>query len=389
MSSDKVFLPGSTLGIMGGGQLGRMFAQAAASMGYHVCVLEPGFPSPAGEVSRNQIVEMYDSLAGLKKISESVCAVTTEFENVPHASLAYFEEIGMRVAPGSLPVEVSQNRLKEKSFALKAGVPPLKHCAIRCEADIDAADEDLLPGILKTTTLGYDGKGQARVATKDDVRRAFNDFKNTECVLEALASIKVEASVIVARSVSGECVAYPAFENHHSKGILAYTVCPARISEETSLLLQEHAKKIAESLGYVGVLCVEFFVLESGEVRVNEMAPRPHNSGHLTIDACYVSQFEQQVRTLANLPLGKTTMHSSAVMLNILGDLWFDEAGSVREPSWEKILGIPGLKLHLYGKAEPRRARKMGHITVLGSSVEDAIAKARAAADALGLEKPE
>ncbi|MFU0841535.1 MAG: N5-carboxyaminoimidazole ribonucleotide synthase [Burkholderia sp.] len=387
---EKALLPGTSLGLMGGGQLGKMFAQAAARMGYHVTVLEPHSPCPAGEVARSQIATGYEDRAGLHKLAESVSAVTTEFENVPAPSLALLEKAGLRVAPPSAAVAVSQDRNAEKHFvSAVAGVPVAPHQAVLTEADLDRIDAKLLPGILKTARLGYDGKGQALVDTPDDVRTAFENFSRVECVLEKRLALKTEVSVIVARNEHGETATYPVCENHHRHGILAVTVMPARIPGATAAKARGYAETIAKALHYVGVLCIEFFVLEDGSLLVNELAPRPHNSGHATIDACVTSQYEQQVRTMTGLPLGSTEQHSFAVMLNILGDEWFDENGSQREPDWAALAAVPGAKIHLYGKDAVRRARKMGHVTLLGRTPEEAMERARAAARILHLPEPD
>ena len=390
MTVNEVLMPGETLGLMGGGQLGRMFAQAAATMGYHVVVLEPGKASPAGEVSREQIETKYDDESGLALLCGKVKAVTTEFENVPAPSLEFIEKAGLRVCPPSAAVAVTQDRIAEKHFVSKvAGVPVAPHAAVRCEADIDALDATLLPGILKTARLGYDGKGQARVSTIEDVRKAFRNFGSVDCVLEKRLALKLEVSVIVARNSHGETATFPVSENVHRNGILAVSILPARISEDTAMRARGYAAQIARALNYVGVLCVELFILEDDTILVNELAPRPHNSGHATIDACVTSQYEQQVRTMAGLALGSTEQHSYAVMLNILGDEWFDEQGVKREPDWAGVTAISGAKLHIYGKADARRARKMGHVTCIGQSAEEAMARAREAARILHLPEPD
>ena len=389
MTKEDVLLPGETLGLMGGGQLGRMFAQAAATMGYHVAVIEPGTTSPAGEVSREQINAKYNDESGLAQLASKVKAVTTEFENVPAPSLEYLEKQGLRVCPPASAVAVTQDRNVEKHYISEvAGVPVAPNAAVHSMADIDALDPTLLAGILKTARLGYDGKGQARVQTLDDVREAFKAFGEVDCVLEKRMNLKLEVSVIVARNLQGETATFPVSENFHRNGILAVSVLPARIDEDTANRARAYAAKIATALNYVGVLCVELFVLEDGSLLVNELAPRPHNSGHATIDACVTSQYEQQVRTMADLPLGSTEQHSYAVMLNILGDEWFDEEGTMRDPDWAGVTAIPGVKLHIYGKAEARRARKMGHVTVLGTTADEAMARAREAARILHLPEP-
>ncbi|MDO5530601.1 5-(carboxyamino)imidazole ribonucleotide synthase [Sutterella sp.] len=385
MTTQTTLLPGTKLGLLGGGQLGRMFSEAAARMGYHVVVLEPHSPSPAGEVSLEQIDAAYDSAEGLDELARRVPAVTTEFENVPAGSLRRLAEAGVTTAPHADAVAATQDRNVEKAFIEKAGVPTAPHAAVRTEADIEALPDDLFPGILKTARLGYDGKGQAQVASKADVAAAWEKFGRKDCVLEKRLALRTEVSVIICRNAAGETAVFPVCENHHRNGILAYTVMPARIDTELAGKAQRYARQIAEALDYRGVLCVELFVLEDGRVLANELAPRPHNSGHATIEACATSQYEQQVRVMAGLPLGDTTQFAPVVMLNILGDLWFDADDKPVTPPWEKLLAMPGVKLHLYGKAEARHARKMGHATVLGSSQGEALHRAYEAARLLGL----
>lgn len=383
-----VLLPGETLGVMGGGQLGRMFAQAAATMGYHVAVLEPGATSPAGEVALRQIAARYDDAEGLRTLAQTVRAVTTEFENVPAASLRALADAGLRTTPSADAVAATQNRNVEKAFIERAGVPVAPHARVASEADVAALPAELFPGILKTASLGYDGKGQARVANVEETLEAFRAFGGVECVLEKRLALKLEVSVIVCRGLDGATKTFPVSENVHRNGILAVSVMPARIDDATANRAREYAGRIAEALDYRGVLCVELFILEDGSILANELAPRPHNSGHATIDACVMSQYEAQVRVMAGLPLGSTEQHSASVMLNLLGDLWFDEKGEAATPDWAKLLSIPGVKLHLYGKAEARPARKMGHVTVVAPTGELAMARAREAARVLGLPEP-
>lgn len=383
-----VLLPGETLGLMGGGQLGRMFAQAAATMGYHVAVLEPGATSPAGEVALRQITARYDDAEGLRTLAQTVRAVTTEFENVPAASLRALADAGLRTTPSADAVAATQNRNVEKAFIERAGVPVAPHARVASEADVAALPAELFPGILKTASLGYDGKGQARVANVEETLEAFRSFGGVECVLEKRLALKLEVSVIVCRGLDGATKTFPVSENVHRNGILAVSVMPARIDDATANRAREYAGRIAEALDYRGVLCVELFILEDGSILANELAPRPHNSGHATIDACVMSQYEAQVRVMAGLPLGSTEQHSASVMLNLLGDLWFDEKGEAATPDWAKLLSIPGVKLHLYGKAEARPARKMGHVTVVAPTGELAMARAREAARVLGLPEP-
>ena len=385
MTTKTPLLPGATLGLLGGGQLGRMFAEAAARMGYHVAVLEPHAPSPAGEVALRQVEAPYNDVAGLDQLARVAQAVTTEFENVPAESLKRLAAAGLQTAPHADAVAATQDRNVEKAFIESAGVPVAPHHALCSDEDLAQIDASLLPGILKTARLGYDGKGQARVSTLEDVRAAWEAFGRVDCVLEKRLALKTEVSVIICRNPMGETAVFPVCENHHRNGILAYTVMPARIDETLAANAQEYARRIADRLNYVGVLCVELFVLEDNTILANELAPRPHNSGHATIEACVTSQYEEQVRAMAGLPLGDTTQIAPAVMLNILGDLWFDHDDNAITPPWDKLLAMPGVKLHLYGKAQARHARKMGHVTVLGSTQSEALARAKTAAELLGL----
>ncbi|MDX3895351.1 5-(carboxyamino)imidazole ribonucleotide synthase [Pusillimonas sp.] len=388
-SSDaSVIAPGSWLGMLGGGQLGRMFCHAAQSMGYKVAVLDPAAECPAGVVADLHIRAEYDDGQALDRLAGLCAAVTTEFENVPAQSLARLEQ-SARVSPGSSSVAIAQDRIAEKAFLAKAGVPVAPHTPIVQPGDLDKANEELFPGILKSARLGYDGKGQARVAGRAEALAAWESMGRVPCVLEALVPLTSEISVVVARSVHGESVAYAPSVNEHRDGILAVsTVEPeaAKAAQAFHRTAARIAQDVAHALNYVGVLCVEFFVLNDGRLVANEMAPRPHNSGHYTIDACISSQFEQQARTMAGQPLGDPSCLCASVMLNILGDVWFDGPGSLREPDWTGVLRVPGAKLHLYGKAEARRGRKMGHVTVLGSTLEAARGRARDVAAALGIQ---
>jgi 5-(carboxyamino)imidazole ribonucleotide synthase len=383
--------PSTWLGVMGGGQLGRMFAQAAQMMGYKVAVLEPSADCPAGQVAERLINAGYEDAAGLAALAEQCAAVTTEFENVPAASLSKLAE-NVFVAPNAHGVSVAQDRIAEKTFfvgcAPKSGVMPAPHKVIASEADIDAIDDDLLPGILKTVRMGYDGKGQVRVRTREDVRAAFASMKGVTCLLEKMLPLAYEVSVLTARGADGQSVVYPIAENVHRDGILFTTTVPGpNVSSECAVKAQDAARAIVAELGYVGVLCIEFFVLTDGTLVVNEMAPRPHNSGHYTIDACVTSQFAQQVRAMARLPLGDVRQHSPAVMLNILGDVWFDgQSQTPREPAWDQVLALPGANLHLYGKSEPRRGRKMGHVTFVAPTLAEARQQLNAACAILGIE---
>jgi 5-(carboxyamino)imidazole ribonucleotide synthase len=375
---------------MGGGQLGRMFAQAANSLGYQVAVLEPAADCPAGQVAQHLVQAGYADAAGLDALAARCQAVTTEFENVPADSLSRLAE-KVFVAPNAHGVSVAQDRIAEKNFfvacAPKSGVLPAPHKVIASFDDVAAIDDALLPGILKTVRMGYDGKGQVRVKTRDEVRAAFESMGQVTCLLEKMLPLAYEVSVLTARGADGASVVYPIAENVHRDGILFTTTVPGpNVSVDCARKAQDAARAMVAELGYVGVLCIEFFVLDDGTLVVNEMAPRPHNSGHYTIDACVSSQFEQQVRAMAGLPLGDVRQHSPAVMLNILGDLWFDGASEqAREPAWDRVLALPGACLHLYGKDDPRRGRKMGHLTLIGATLEQAQQQLQAACAILGI----
>ena len=382
--------PPAWLGVMGGGQLGRMFAHAAQAMGYKVAVLEPAADCPAGQVAERLINASYLDANGLAELAQTCVAVTTEFENVPADSMAWLGERAF-VAPAASCVSIAQDRIAEKRFFVEcapaSGVMPAPHKTIASHADIDAIDDDLLPGILKTVRMGYDGKGQVRVRTREDVRAAFDAMQGVTCLLEKMLPLAYEVSVLTARGHDGASVVYPIAENVHRDGILFTTTVPGpNVSDACAKQAQDAARAIVAQLGYVGVLCIEFFVLADGTLVVNEMAPRPHNSGHYTIDACITSQFAQQVRAMARLPLGDVRQHSPAVMLNILGDVWFEgDSTTPREPAWDRVLALPGANLHLYGKDDPRRARKMGHVTFVAPTLEQAQDSLRQACAILGI----
>ena len=394
MSNPKSVLPAANpsawLGVMGGGQLGRMFAQAAQSMGYQVAVLEPAGECPAGQLAQRLVNAGYEDAAGLDALAAQCAAVTTEFENVPAASL---ERLARQVvvAPNAHGVSVAQDRIAEKRFfvdcAPRSGVGPAPHHVIASQADIDAIGDELLPGILKTVRMGYDGKGQVRVRSREDVRAAFEAMGQVTCLLEKMLPLAYEVSVLTARGADGASVVYPIAENVHRDGILFPTTVPGpNVTPECAARAQDAARVIVAELGYVGVLCIEFFVLADGSLVVNEMAPRPHNSGHYTMDACVTSQFAQQVRAMAGLPLGEVRQHSPAVMLNILGDVWFDgDSDRIGEPAWDRVLALPGACLHLYGKDDPRRARKMGHVTFIAPTLAEARQQLAAACAILGI----
>lgn len=377
--------PGAWLGLLGGGQLGRMFTMAAQSMGYKVLVLDPGDQSPAASVADEHLRADYLDREALRKMASQCAAATTEFENVPAESLAFLEKHGI-VSPAADAVAVAQDRIREKTFLADNGLDVAPFAIVAGEADLhEARLAPLLPGILKIARLGYDGKGQVRVCTPQEVRTAFAGLGGKPCVLEKFLALEREVSVVVARAFDDSVVTYPVSENRHADGILDVSIVPARVSPQLAHAARAAAMKVAQRLDYRGVLCVEFFVLRDGRLVVNEIAPRPHNSGHYTIDACVTSQFEQQARALCSLPLGDTAMHCPAVMVNLLGDLW-----AAGEPRWGHVLRHPRAKLHLYGKTEARAGRKMGHFTVLADDVDHALAtateiKAMLLADAQGL----
>jgi len=379
--------PGSTLGVMGGGQLGRMFVHAAQALGFRVAVLDPDATSPAGAAADRHLRTGYLDAAGLDALADACAAVTTEFENVPAPAL---ERLARHrpVAPPAAAVQICQDRAAEKAHFTASGVPCAPHAVVASEADCASpAVAALLPGILKTAQLGYDGKGQVGVQRPEDLAAAWRQLGGTRCVLEQRLPLAHELSVIVARGADGHVVHLPVQQNLHRDGILAVTQVPApAVDAAQAARAVDCAQRLAASMHYVGVLCVEFFVLADGSLVANEMAPRPHNSGHYSIDACDVSQFELQVRTLAGLPLVAPRLHSPAVMLNLLGDLWFPAPGAAaREPDWAGVLALPGVHLHLYGKTEARPGRKMGHLTVTAPTAAESAAVARQAAQRLGL----
>ncbi len=375
---------GSWLGCLGGGQLGRMFVHAAQAIGYKVLVLDPDGNAPAAQAADGVIVAAYDDAAAIAAFGKRVAAVTTEFENVPASSLEALAAM-VPTRPGAAAVRIAQDRRKEKQFFAEYGLPVGEFAVIERAEHLRDAPAALFPGILKTATLGYDGKGQQRVASTAHALLAWMSMKQVPCVLEALIPFELEISVLVARSVDGDVCVWPVQENQHVNGILDLTMVPARIDDALRNKAQTLARQLVTSLDYVGVLCVEMFVTKGG-VLFNEIAPRPHNSGHYSIEACVTSQFEQQVRVLAGAPLGDTSLVQPAVMVNLLGDVWFDAGlGNIApmQPAWADVLALAGTHLHLYGKAEPRKARKMGHVTCTAVSLDDALQTAAAVKRAL------
>ncbi|OIQ84650.1 N5-carboxyaminoimidazole ribonucleotide synthase [mine drainage metagenome] len=355
-----MILPPSMLGMLGGGQLARFFVIAAHEMGYRVMVLDPDRNSPAGKIADVHLCAAYDDAKALSEMARDCAAVTTEFENVPASTLRALAD-AVPVYPAASAVATCQHRISEKNFLRDHGFPHAPYAEINGEADIPGAGSGLYPGILKVARFGYDGKGQARVRTPAEALAAFRRFGGEQCVLEQMMALDYEVSVVLARDAAGNIAAFPTTENIHRDGILDISIAPARGGESVRGQAQTLARGIAEKLDYVGTLGVEFFVCK-GALYVNEMAPRPHNSGHYTIDACVTDQFEQQVRALCGLPLGDARLHSAAVMVNLLGDVWRD--GQV--PAWHVLFEQANLKLHLYGKHEARPGRKMGHFTVIG-----------------------
>ena len=383
----------ATLGVMGGGQLGRMFVHAAQRMGYFTAVLDPDPHSPAGLASHHHIQTDYKDPQGLAQLSKLCAAITTEFENVPADAL---QTLGVNrpVAPDAACVAIAQNRIEEKSHFVAcadvSGVSCAPYAVIETLAQLQAVPDHLLPGILKTARMGYDGKGQVRVKNAFELAAAWTELNGVACVLEKLLPLKAECSVIVARAKSGDIVSFAPQLNVHVDGILAVTHAYAsNMPEALSLRAKDATKLIAHHIDYVGVLCVEFFVIDDGSAHgglvVNEMAPRPHNSGHYTMDACDVSQFDLQVCAMAGLPLPTPRQHSPAIMLNLLGDVWLDEKGDTRSPDWQAVLALPGTHLHLYGKLHARPGRKMGHLTITGADVASITATARLASAMLAL----
>lgn len=370
--ADKI-LPGSTLGMLGGGQLGQMFTIAARTMGYEVVVLDPDKESPAGKLATTHICADYTDQASLDKIAKSCDAVTTEFENVPASTLEALAN-NSPVRPGAQAVTITQDRIHEKNFLKDNGFPTAPFAVIHSFEDLEKGIKQIgTPAILKVSRFGYDGKGQFGINAESDIEKAWETLQGEVCVLEKRMPLDIEVSVVLARGLDGEVMTYPVSENIHESGILDVSVVPARIDKETESTVTDMAKKIATALDYVGVMAVEFFISDN-TLLVNEIAPRPHNSGHYTLDACLTNQFEQQVRAVCGLPLGETTLLSPVVMINMLGDIWHHG----QAPKWQKLLDHPNVKLHLYGKQEARPGRKMGHFNVLSANIDDALTLAEA-----------
>ena len=374
----KAILPGATIGVLGSGQLGRMFAIAARRMGYFVHVYSPDSDTPTGQVADVEVTGQYEDLDSVRRFASGVDVVTFEFENVPAAAAEAAAEF-VPVRPSGQVLHVAQDRLREKEFLRSHGIPTTPFAAVTTREEAVRAATDIgVPAVLKTAGYGYDGKGQVRIGSLGDATAAVPDAGG-RFIHEAFVDFELELSACCARGVDGAFAHWGAIENAHSRHVLDTSVAPARVSPTVAREAAEIGRAIVEALDCVGVLCVEFFLARDGRLLVNEIAPRPHNSGHLTFDASVTSQFEQQARAACGLPLGSTELVRPAAMANLLGDLWSDGV-----PAWEAALAFPGVKLHLYGKSEPRPGRKMGHLTALGATAEDALLTVRAAREALG-----
>lgn len=363
-----VILPGATIGVLGSGQLGRMFAIAARELGYRIQIYSPDNDTPAGHIADREWTARYDDLEQVRAFARGVDVVTFEFENVLSLTTEAVGEI-VPVRPAGHVLHITQQRLREKTFLHDNGFPVTPFRRIASLADLQSAARELgLPAVLKTASFGYDGKGQVKLRSENELMDAFAALNAAEGIYEAFVDFEKEISVVAARTLSGEFAAFPVFENAHANHILDVTFAPAAISEKLAREAEELARGILDKLDVVGLLTVEMFVTRDGRILVNELAPRTHNSGHLTIDACVTSQFEQQVRAVCGLPLGSTELRAPAAMANLLGHLW---AGG--EPNWPAALEDPRVKLHLYGKAEPRVGRKMGHFTATADTAQEAV----------------
>lgn len=374
----KTILPSSTIGVFGSGQLGRMFAIEARKMGYRVHTFSPDTDTPTGQIADVETTASYDDLDAVRKFARSVDVVTFEFENVPSACIDAAAEF-VDVHPRGEILHTTQNRLREKTFLSNNGFPvaPFRH--IRTIDELrNAVNEIGMPAVLKTAGFGYDGKGQSKIGTVDDIDAAFSAMNGIEAVLERFIDFEKEVSVVCARGIDGSFSHYGVIENEHRNHILDVSFAPGNVSDRVAADAVEIARSIADTFGYVGTMCVEFFLTVDDRLIVNEIAPRPHNSGHLTFGPCVTSQFEQQVRAVCGLPLGSTQFYRPAAMANLLGDVWQNG-----EPNWAAALNIPGVSIHLYGKSDPRSGRKMGHITATAIDEIAADSKVRTARAAL------
>jgi len=361
----KPILPGAAIGVLGSGQLGRMFAIAARQMGYRVHTFSPETDTPTGQVSDVETAASYADLDAVRKFAQGVQAVTFEFENVPSACVEAAAAF-VPVRPGGAVLHITQNRLREKNFLASSGFPTTEFAAVRSVSDLPAATAQIgFPAIMKTASSGYDGKGQAKVTSLDDASHSFSGCGGQEMILERFVEFELEFSIVLARGVDGSFAHWGVIQNQHKHHILDLSLAPARMNAQATSRAVEVARAVAEKLELIGVLCIEFFLTKKGDILVNELAPRPHNSGHLTINASRTSQFEQQLRAVCGLPLGSTEFFSAAAMANLLGDLWCNG-----EPDWPAACVLPEVKLHLYGKIEPRPGRKMGHLTALAATAD-------------------
>jgi len=375
-SSDPI-LPGATIGVLGGGQLGRMFAMAARRLGYRVHTLAPEHDTPTGQISDEEVVAAYDDLDAVRAFAQKVDVVTFEFENVSTLAATTAEAFAF-VRPSGQALHVAQHRFREKTFLVQHGLPVSPFAPVRSREELVKAITSVgSPAVLKTAAFGYDGKGQATVTDQKTCEAAWAAMTQQDAVLEKFVNLDREVSVLGARSVRGEFSSFGPIENAHARHILDVSAAPAGVPERMAKEAIDITRQVMEALDYIGLLCIEFFVTRDGRLLVNELAPRPHNSGHLTFDACRTSQFEQQLRAICGLPLGSTELLQPAAMANLLGDLW--EGG---EPNWAAALAFPSVKLHLYGKSEARPGRKMGHLTAMAPTRDEAIqavTRARAA----------
>jgi 5-(carboxyamino)imidazole ribonucleotide synthase len=375
---NRVILPGATIGVLGSGQLGRMMAIAARRMGYRVHTLSPGEDTPAGQVADLEITADYEDLDAIRAFAKGVDVITFEFENVSTDAAAVAAEL-VPVRPSGSALHITQQRAREKGFLADHGFPATPCAAVRTVDELAVALGWIgVPAVVKTASFGYDGKGQHKVTSIEDAERVWGLVGHQDAVVEHFVDFTHELSVVAARGLDGAFVHYGAIENTHRDHILDVSIAPARVSGEVTGDAVEITRSIMEELDYIGVLCVEFFLTQDRRLLVNEIAPRPHNSGHLTFDACITSQFEQQVRAVCGLPLGSTAQLRPAAMANLLGELWAEG-----EPDWNSALALPDVKLHLYGKRDPRPGRKMGHLTAFGDTAAEAADKAIAARDLL------
>ena len=378
LMNSALVAPGAALGLLGGGQLGRMFAMAARRMGYRVHTFSPEDDSPAGQIADLEVTAPYTDLDAVRTFARGVDVVTFEFENIPTEAIDAVEAL-VPVCPSGVALHIAQQRAREKTFLADRGVPTVPFASAESFDELwDAVARVGTPAVIKTAAFGYDGKGQHKVATPADVEHIWTAIGHQAAVVEKFISLQAEISIIAARGGDGNIAMYSPFENRHRDHILDVTTVPAAIAPAVVTQANDITRTILEELQYVGVLCVEFFVSTDGELLVNELAPRPHNSGHLTIDAAVTSQFEQQVRAVCGLPLGSAEIPRPAAMANLLGDLWVDG-----EPNWAAACRFADVKLHLYGKTNPRPGRKMGHLTAVGATVNEAQDRVVGARDAL------